>query len=115
MLVAVIVGVGSLIPTMWMIESAVSEGFGVLVLPLIALEVLFLLAVFCVWRALADDEDAPQPPRHSPFLPPPEMESRHSDTYNGVRSSTASDRQAGSTWSAWAEWWFNGLRDPRGP
>jgi hypothetical protein len=103
MWIAVVVALISLIPFGWMLSVAISEGLGFFVLPLVVLELLFLLAVACIWRALTDDDDEPAPrPRY--FAQPDEEmphRMRQADTSQGSRA------------SGLADWWFNGLRDSR--
>ena len=109
-MVAVVIGMLSLIPFGWMVSSAISEGFGFFVIPLVVLELLFLLAVFCVWRLLALDDDEPEPRYRTGPLGPSQQASRREPERR------AWDRPApsGSRWSSWADWWFNGLRDSHG-
>ena len=101
--IALAVAVISLVPFGWMVNTAISEGLGFFVLPLVVLELLFLLAVVCIWRALAIEDDEPEPrPRY--FAQPdgePLQRMRQSETSRDSRG------------SGWADWWFNGLRDPR--
>jgi hypothetical protein len=108
--VAIVVGMVSLIPFAWMVESAISEGFGFFVIPLVILELLFLLAVFCVSRLLALDDDEPEPRyRTGPVRP-----AGHSARREPERRAWEPTPSTDSRWSSWANWWFNGLRDSHG-
>ncbi|MGH8573337.1 MAG: hypothetical protein ACREX8_12285 [Gammaproteobacteria bacterium] len=57
---AVTVCVISLLAMALMIESAVAVGFTGLVVPIIVAEFVFLAAVYVLWRAFSDEEDAPE-------------------------------------------------------
>jgi len=110
---AVTVGVLSLIAVLVMIRSAGASGFGVLVVPLALLEILFLGAVFLLWRTLTSgEEDAheierrPVAPRREPTAPRRQASAR-------PEGRVAPDAGARTRLSALADWWFNGLRDPR--
>ena len=116
-MIALAVALFSLIPFAWMVNAAISEGFGFFVVPLVVLELMFLLAVVCIWRALATEEDEPEPrPRY--FTPPPDEGAPQRTTRPAPRH--AADRRSwepatstDSRLAAWADWWFNGLRDSR--
>ena len=110
--VAVLVGVFSLIPFLWLVLSAMSEGFGFFVLPLTVLELMFLLAVFLVYRALSGDEDLYEPPSRRGFTPPPESSGRAAPTTQRPWT-PAAPAPSDSRLSAWADWWFHGLQRSR--
>jgi hypothetical protein len=107
MFVAVVIGMLSLIPFFWMLHAAMSEGFGFFVIPLVVLELLFLLAVFCVARLLTLDDDEPEPRYHSSRV----GSSRQPSGREPERRAWDRPTPTESRWSSWSDWWFNGLRD----
>ena len=62
MRVAVTVGVVSVVAAALMIRSAIAVGFGVFVAPIVLAELLFLGAVYLIWRGLGGDEHASETP-----------------------------------------------------
>ena len=110
---AVTVGVISLIAAVMMIRAAVGEGFAVLQVPIAILELMFLGAVFLIWRGLRgsqdDDLTERRPAARVREVAAPEAQpSRPS----GPRAVSEDPR---SRLSALADWWFNGLRDSGRP
>lgn len=108
---AVTVSVISLIAVVLMIRSAGAAGFTIFEAPLVVMELMFLAAVYILWRALADGEDAYESERRpavsqtgrlvAPPVKPAAQESGRAGRWLRFRL------------SGWAEWWFNGSRDPR--
>ena len=60
---AVTFAVVSLIAGALLMRAAVASGFGILGGPIVAAELLFLGAVYLIWRGLDLGEDAPKGPR----------------------------------------------------
>jgi len=109
---AVTVGVISLIAVLMMMRSAVASGFSILEIPLAVVEILFLGAIFLIWRVLADtDEDSHEIERRpvSPRFEPPAPRTQSSQRPGGR---VMAEGEPPSRISALADWWFNGLRDP---
>lgn len=107
---AVTVSVISLIAVVLMIQSAAAVGFTVLEAPLVVLELMFLGAVFLLWRALTGGEDASETERR-PAASQWGAASPHSQSSQRPGGRAVAERDLRSRISRWADWWFNGLRD----
>jgi len=109
---AVTVSVISVIAVVMLIRAAGAAGFTVLELPLVVMELIFLAAVYILWRALADEEDASESER-LPAASRRDVFSSHPHPSQRASSRAVPDHGLRFRLSGWADWWFNGLREPR--
>jgi len=109
---AVTVGVISLIAAGLMIRSAGRTGFTVFEVPLVVMELMFLAALYLLWRVLAGGEDASESGRR-PAASQRGAAPSHRQSSHRPRSRAVPERGLRLRLSGWADWWFNGLRDLR--
>lgn len=110
---AVTVSVISLIAVVLMIRAAARSGFTVFQGPLVVLELMFLAAVYLIWRALADGDASVTERR--PVASQRGGASSHRQPGHRPRSRAVPERASlHPRLSGLADWWFNGLRDPTG-
>ena len=105
----VIISAISVMAVVVMIRAASRTGFTFFEVPLIVLELMFLGAVYLLWRGLAGDEDASESRRRA--APPPRA-AASSNRPPTSRPTTRTHSGFRLRFSSLADWWFNGLREP---